>query len=68
MAAILRVLDTVNSEILAKFYFCKNLCIQNFVKIKCSQNSKIPLSLTDEVKSCASRAFLTWQISEFTVL
>ena len=39
---------TVNSEIFAKFFFCKT---QSFVKIKSSRNGEITLSFIDVGKS-----------------
>ena len=50
-------MDTVNSELFARFYFRETSQIRSFVRIKHSQNGEITLSVSDVGKSCSSREF-----------
>ena len=60
-------IDTVNSEIFARFYFRETSHRRSFVKINSLRNGEINLSFTDIDKSCTSRKFLTSQIGLLTL-
>ena len=62
-------INTVNSEIFARFYFRETSHMQSSVKIKLSQygDSEIILSFTNIGKSCPSRKFLTSLICLLTL-